>query len=74
MKRFKYYMPENSKAPVDYDKREIMKYYQDAINKIDDYFEYSNQSISDREFIHKTMDTLTANIAAHKEFWEGRKK
>jgi len=36
--------------------------YQKAINKIDDYFEYANESKSDRERIHKILAELTADL------------
>ncbi len=37
--------------------------YQHTVNNIDDFFEYSNQSISDRKFIHEQLDKLTGKLA-----------
>ncbi len=33
--------------------------YQHTINHIDDFFEYTNESMSDRKFIHTQLDRLT---------------
>ena len=37
--------------------------YMRTIDQIDDYFEYRNVSIEDREFVHKTLDSLTEKLA-----------
>lgn len=36
-----------------------LKAYKKTINKIDDFFEYTNESKKDRAFIHLTLDNLT---------------
>ncbi len=36
--------------------------YSNAINKIDDYFEYTNESLKDRKFIHNTLDQVTDEL------------
>lgn len=36
--------------------------YRDAINQIDDYFEYRNESEKDRKFIHGVLNTLTVSL------------
>ena len=49
--------------------REIIKLrkqreaYQIATNRIDDFFEYSNESKADRKFIHNVLDTLTKTLS-----------
>lgn len=42
--------------------KEMIDNYIKAINKIDDYFEYANESIKDRAFIHKVLEELTNDI------------
>ena len=42
--------------------RKILEAYQNAINRIDDYFEYRNESISDRSFIHAELARLTKQL------------
>ena len=34
-----------------------------AINKIDDYFEYSNESKQDKEFVYGVIDNLSMKLA-----------
>lgn len=41
---------------------EELQLYREAINSIDDYFEYRNESVKDREFIHKVLDKLCKDI------------
>jgi len=36
--------------------------YKKTINKIDDWFEYMNESKKDREFIHTELDKLTEKL------------
>ena len=36
--------------------------YQQAINKIDDWFEYMNESVADRKKIHEILDNLTLRL------------
>lgn len=36
--------------------------YRKAINQIDDYFEYINESKRDREFVHKILDKLFNDV------------
>ena len=36
--------------------------YQKTINKIDDFFEYANESESDRLFVHGKLDDLTVSL------------
>lgn len=45
--------------------------YQKAINKIDDYFEYANESKLDRERVHKILADLSANLVNSKEQSDG---
>lgn len=37
--------------------------YREAINEVDDYFEYRNESKKDREFIHKVLIKLTNRLS-----------
>jgi hypothetical protein len=37
--------------------------YQIAVNRIDDFFEYANESKKDRKFIHGVLDTLTKTLS-----------
>lgn len=39
-----------------------LKPYRNAINRIDDYFEYANESLKDREFIHNQLDAITEHL------------
>ena len=45
--------------------------YQKAINRIDDYFEYSNESKLDRERVHKILADLTTNLVKSEEQKDG---
>jgi len=36
--------------------------YKKTINRIDDWFEYMNESKKDREFIHEQLDNLTERL------------
>jgi len=36
--------------------------YKKAVNRIDDYFEYRNESKADREMVYKILDDLTKNL------------
>jgi len=36
--------------------------YQHTINKIDDWFEYMNESVEDRKKIHEILDNLTLRL------------
>lgn len=36
--------------------------YIKAINKIDDYFEYANESLKDRAYVHKVLAELTEEL------------
>jgi len=40
--------------------------YQQAINALDDFFEYANESKSDREQVHKVLDNLTLKLSTLK--------
>lgn len=42
--------------------KEALETYKHTINRIDDWFEYSNESKKDREFIHKQLDALTKRL------------
>ncbi len=37
--------------------------YTDAINEIDDYFEYTNESQQDKDFVYDVLDRLSTNLA-----------
>jgi hypothetical protein len=41
--------------------------YIKAINKINDHFEYANESIKDRAFIKKVLDDLTETLVAEQK-------
>lgn len=43
-----------------------LEHYIKAINKIDDHFEYANESLKDRAFIHKVLAELTENLSKPK--------
>lgn len=53
--------PKTRQGHVELEK-EMIDHYIKAINKIDDYFEYANESIKDRAFIHKVLEELTNDI------------
>lgn len=36
--------------------------YRDTINRIDDFFEYRNESKKDRKFIHEQLDKLSEKM------------
>lgn len=36
--------------------------YQKAVNKIDDYFEYRNESVDDGDFVRTTLNELTNSL------------
>jgi hypothetical protein len=40
----------------------VLEEYKKAINIIDDFFEYANESKKDREFIHEVLDNLTDKL------------
>lgn len=42
---------------------DYLEHYVKAINKIDDHFEYSNESLKDRAFIHKVLAELTESLS-----------
>jgi hypothetical protein len=37
--------------------------YKDAVNRIDDWFEYANESATDREKVHEILDNLTLKLS-----------
>lgn len=41
---------------------ELLQVYQEAINKIEDYFEYRNESDKDRVYVHKVLVQLSEDI------------
>ena len=43
-------------------KPEYLKHYVEAINKIDDYFEYRSDSLKDRNFVYGVLDKLSDNL------------
>lgn len=40
---------------------EYLSVYRSFINELDDYFEYRNESLSDREKVHQLLVTLRTN-------------
>ncbi len=42
---------------------EALRKYQTAINKIDDYFEYSNESEKDKTFVREVLSKLTKDLS-----------
>jgi hypothetical protein len=48
---------------MSYQEKLALEEYKKAINKIDDFFEYANESKKDREFIHGVLDNLTIKLA-----------
>lgn len=50
-------------AEIVENKDKILSAYGSAINKIDDYFEYTCESKQDQEFVHKILDNLTEEFA-----------
>ena len=41
--------------------------YQNAINEIDDYFEYRNESKKDRKMVHSILEKLTRKLKEQNE-------
>lgn len=46
--------------------RKKLRAYQEAVNKIDDWFEYANESDADREKVHEILDNLTLKLSTIK--------
>ena len=42
--------------------QQMLKAYQEALNKIDDYFEYSNESEKDKKKVRKVLSELTEEL------------
>ena len=42
--------------------KKVLDEYKHTINRIDDWFEYMNESKKDREFIHNELDRLTQRL------------
>ena len=42
--------------------KELVTAYQKTINRIDDYFEYSNNSIGDRQYVHELLADLSKKL------------
>jgi hypothetical protein len=42
--------------------RNRLTIYQGAVNEIDDYFEYRNESKKDRKKVHEILKRLTENL------------
>lgn len=49
---------------------DILEIYREAINKIDDYFEYRNESERDKTFVMGVIDEITPKI---QKLQEGKK-
>lgn len=47
--------------PIEY-KPDILRLYVQALNRIEDYFEYMNESKKDREFVQKVLSELTEKL------------
>ena len=45
-------------------KEHQLQVYRNSMNEIDDYFEYRNESASDREFIHEVLHELCLDLMA----------
>lgn len=41
---------------------QALEEYRNTINRIDDFFEYANESKKDRKFIHEQLDSLTKRL------------
>ncbi len=41
---------------------QALEEYRNTINKIDDFFEYANESTKDRQKIHELLDKLAAKL------------
>lgn len=39
-----------------------LKIYSDALNRIDDYFEYRNKSAEDKEYVRKVLSSVTSKL------------
>jgi hypothetical protein len=63
MSTLKYYEEQTKKLIGDLERvtRRLLA-YQTTINRIDDFFEYANESTKDREFIHRELDKLTNKL------------
>lgn len=48
-------------------KSEYVECYVEAINKIDDYFEYRSESVKDRSFVYGVLDKLSDKLKALEE-------
>ncbi len=46
-------------------KEVLLGLYQSAMNEVDAYFEYTNESKTDREVVKRILSDLTTNIAEH---------
>lgn len=44
---------------------QYLQHYQNAINKIEDYFEYSNQSEKDKLVVMEIVDELSRNLSGN---------
>lgn len=44
-------------------KEKFLNAYIKAVDKIQDHFEYANESVKDRAFIHKVLAELTENLS-----------
>lgn len=44
-------------------KDQVLTAYVEAINEIDDYFEYRNESKKDRERVHMILEKLTGKLS-----------
>lgn len=40
----------------------VLEAYKKAVNRIDDFFEYANESVSDRKYVHEVLDKLTKEL------------
>lgn len=38
-----------------------------AINRIDDFFEYANESLSDRQFVRAQLNAMNKQLTAHRD-------
>jgi len=45
----------------------LLGVYREAINKIDDYFEYTNESMLDRREVHIILDQLCQDLMPPEE-------
>ncbi len=42
--------------------RKQLHAYQHTVNRIDDFFEYANDSIGDRQYVHELLADLTEKL------------